>query len=189
MDRHEHHVIIAIDELDDLLRTVSVGHAHQSRKTPHAMVYVHHVVARFKLREFLERDGHLATARLVATQVILMEAVEDLMVSEAGHPHRSIGKSSMNGPIHRLKGYVIATLLEDGLQALGLLGAIGEDIELIPTPDEVGKRLLHQFEVLMEQRLGRCLEGHRSLHRSAGLGTKLNATERLGLADEVGRSQ
>ena len=90
-----------------------------------------------------------------------MEAVEDLMVGEAGHTHRSVGKSPVYGLVHRHKRNVITALLEDSLQALCLLGAIGEYIELVATMDEVGERLLHQFEVLMEERLGRGVEVHR----------------------------
>ena len=109
------------------------------------------------------------------------------MVSKTRHTHRGISESSMNGLIYRNEGDVIATFLEDGLQALGLLGTVGKDIKLITTSDEIGERLLDQLKVLMEERLGRCLKGHRRLHRSAGLGAELNATERLGLADEIGR--
>ena len=64
-----------------------------------------------------------------------MEAVEDLMVCKACHTHRSIGETSVNGFVYRSEGDVITSLLKDGLQTLGLLGAISEDIELVATSD------------------------------------------------------
>ena len=147
---------------------------------------MHYIVARLKLTELLERDSHLTTARLVATQVILVETVEDLMVGEACHAHRRVGKSPVNGLVYRHEGYVTSTLLEDGLQALRLLGAVGEDIELVATSDEVGERLLHQLKVLMEERLRRGFEVHRCLHRSRCFGAKFDAAEGQRLADEIG---
>ena len=189
MDGYEHHIVVAIDKLDDLLRAIAVGHTHEPGKTAHAMVNMYHIVARLKLREFLERDGHLAAAGLVAAEIVLMKTIEDLMVGEAGHTHRGIGEAPVDSLVHRSEGNIAAALLEDGLQALGLLGAVGEDIELVATVDEVGERLLHQLKVLMEEGLGRGLEGHRGLHRGAGFGTKLDASEGLSLADKVGRVQ
>ena len=165
VNRHEHHIIVTVYELDHLLRTVAVGHAHQSGKAAHTVVDMHHVVARLKLAELLERDGHLAATRLVATEVILMETVEYLMVGKAGHAHGVVDESAMNGLVHRREGDVAAALLEDGFQALGLLGAVGEYIHLVAPLYEVGERLLHQFEVLVEKRLGRSVEGYRSMNR------------------------
>ena len=83
-----------------------------------------------------------------------MKTVEYLMVSKAGHPHRSIRKTSVNGLVHGHEGYIASALLKDSLQTLGLLGTIGKDKELISTPDKVGERLLYQFKILMEERLG-----------------------------------
>ena len=70
----------------------------------------------------------------------------------------------MNGLVHRREGDVAAALLEDGFQALGLLGAVGEYIHLVAPLYEVGERLLHQFKVLVEKRLGRSVEGYRSMN-------------------------
>ena len=49
MDVHEQHVAVLIDELDRLVRLAVLLDLHQPVETPHAVIDVHHVVARAQL--------------------------------------------------------------------------------------------------------------------------------------------
>ena len=79
---HVDRVAILINDFYHFLIAVSLWHSHESAKLAYAMVYMHHIVAYFKLSYFLKRERHFAVACLVGAQVVLMEAVEYLMVGE-----------------------------------------------------------------------------------------------------------
>ena len=82
VDGDKHHIFVLIDNLHHLLRGVTVGDTYQSGKTPHTVVGMHHIVAGGELVQLLQAQGHLAAARLVALQVILVKAVEQLMIGK-----------------------------------------------------------------------------------------------------------
>ena len=65
MDRDKHHIVVLIDQFHHLLGSVAIGHAHQPGKATYTMVRMHHIVARSKLIQFLQREGHLAAACLI----------------------------------------------------------------------------------------------------------------------------
>ena len=76
-------VAALVDDLDSFLKAaVGQRHSDQSAKLSHAVVDVHHVVAHLKLLYLFQRQGHLAAACLVALQVVLVEAVENLVVGK-----------------------------------------------------------------------------------------------------------
>ena len=186
VDGDEHHVVVLIDKLDDLLRGVAVGDAHQAGKATYAVVGVHHVVARLELVEFLQREGYLAAARLVALEVVLVEAVEQLVVGEDAQAQLVVGKAFVQGLLHRRKGDLLApALLEDGTDAVGLLGAVATDIDGIAVGQIAGKAVGHEVEVLVEDGLRRRVELKRSVGRACGLGAELQAAEVEGTDGEL----
>ena len=50
---------------------------------------------------------------------------------------------------HGLEADVVATVLKDVVQALDLLGTVGEDEYLVALLEEVGKRLPDEVEILV----------------------------------------
>ena len=54
MNGHKHHVVILIHQFYDLLRSIPVRNAHQSRKTADTVVDMHHIIPRLKRVQFLQ---------------------------------------------------------------------------------------------------------------------------------------
>ncbi len=122
---HEDHIVVLIDYLHHLLRGVACGYAHQTDKASYAMVYVHHIVSRLELAEFLQAESHLAATHTVALEAVLMETVEDLMVCEDADFQVIVAIALMHRMLHRSEDNGgIATVVEDGTQAVGLLRAV-----------------------------------------------------------------
>ena len=82
MDRDEDDVAVQIGELDHLLHGAVDARAHQTAELAYAVVFVHNIVAHLNLVEFLEREREFARSGTVALEVILVEAVKNLMVGE-----------------------------------------------------------------------------------------------------------
>ena len=114
------------------------------------MVDVDDVVAQLKLRQLLQRHGHLALTRLVAAQAVLVEAPENLMVGEEAGVEGMVGKSFVEGVVDGGEGDVVASLVEDGAQTVGLPLVIGEDVKVVAFVDVVVKRGGDEVEILME---------------------------------------
>ena len=93
MDGHEHHIVVLIDELDDLLRGVAIGQTYQARKLADAVVDMYHIVTRLELAELLQGKSYLSASCPVTPEAIFMEAVEDLMVGEEATPQGMVGES------------------------------------------------------------------------------------------------
>ena len=64
------------------------------------MIDMHHIVANLELLNLLQREGHLTTPGLVALQVVLMEAVEDLMISKDANAEVFVSKTLMKGAVN-----------------------------------------------------------------------------------------
>lgn len=60
-----------------------------------------------------------------------MIAVENLMVGETAYMQLLVDESFVERFVHRLEGDVLALVAEDVGQTLCLLGAVGEDKQLI----------------------------------------------------------
>ena len=75
-------VIVAVDELDELLHVVTLRHTHQAVEAPDTVVSVDDEVATAEALDLLQRECDLPGAGLVATQGILVVAVEELVLGE-----------------------------------------------------------------------------------------------------------
>lgn len=73
----------------------------------------------------------MPAAGLVRFQIVLMIAVENLMVGETAYMQLLVDESFVERFVHRLEGDVLALVAEDVGQTLCLLGAVGEDKQLI----------------------------------------------------------
>ena len=130
MDADIDGVATLVDDLDHLLETtVLQWHPDQSAKLADTVVHMHHIVAHLELLNLLQCQGHLATAGLVALEVVLVESVEDLMVCKQAEACIHIDKTFVEGLVNRDKLDALLHLGKDVLQSLLLLGAVCQDIE------------------------------------------------------------
>ena len=95
------------------------------------MIHMHHIVAYLELLDLLQRQRHLATTRLVALEIVLMETVEYLVVCKEANAQVIIGKALMKRLIDRRKDESLILRLKDLLQTFVLFLTIGKDIDLV----------------------------------------------------------
>ena len=93
MDGNVDGVATLVGNLDHLLVTIALRHTHQSAELTYAVIDVDDVVAHLKLLYLLQSQRHLTRTRFVALQVVLMEAVENLMVGKEAGTGIDIDKS------------------------------------------------------------------------------------------------
>ena len=103
---------------------------------------MHHIVARLKLTNLFERERHLGIARVVGTQIVLVETIEDLVVGVEGGSHIRVGETLVEGEVDgrekrspRRAPLRLCQLPEDVAQTLLLLFAVGQHIDALPVGD------------------------------------------------------
>ena len=129
MDAHIHLVVIGIDNAYHLLIAVPLGNTHQSGEPSYSEIHMHDIVARLHLLQFLQGKRHLSRTGSIASQTVLMEAVEYLMIGEQTDLLVIVNKSLMECLVHRHEGNgLLRHTVEDLAQTLLLLGAVGQDI-------------------------------------------------------------
>ena len=178
MDRDVDTVAMLVEDLDHLLigllaLRIGDGHTNQTAELPDTMIDMNHEVANLELLNFLKGERHLTTTGLVALEVVLMETVEDLMISKKTDAQIVISKTFMKSVLDRgedggrwkvecgrwnVEGGGRYVGFEDFTQALVLLLAVGKYKNLLALQQIVFKRLREQVEVLMEQRLNGDIE-------------------------------
>ena len=133
-------------------------HAHQTGKLADAVVDMHDIVTNLKLLYLLQRQGHLAAPGLVRAQVVLVETVEYLVIGKDAELLVVIDEAGMERFLNgrECDGILLSPTLsvEDVVQTSQLLRTIGKDTETIAIGKALLERLLQEFEVLMELRLG-----------------------------------
>ena len=172
VNRHIHGVLVLISQLNHLLHDTVVRHTHKSAKASHAVVDMHNVVANLKLTDFLERESHLASARLLALKVIFVETVKYLMVGKEALTGSMVDKTTVDGTVDRLETDFARSVFWDLRPIVGvylrknilktsyLLIAIGKDVYPIAFADKASQLIAKKVEILMEKRLLRCIETH-----------------------------
>ena len=129
VDDFDHLLVLSFLPLAPRSRPFLNGHTYQSAKLTDAVIHVHHVVAHLELLYLLEREGYLTAAGLVALEIVLMEAVENLVVGKQTETGVDIDEALVEGLVYGDEIDALLHLGEDVLQAFLLLGAVGEDIE------------------------------------------------------------
>ena len=78
-----------------------------------------------------------------------MEAVEDLMVGEEAGLGLVVDEALMDRRGYRSEADVVAPVLENRAEAVGLVRGVGEDQYAVSLAEEVGERVGDQVEVLV----------------------------------------
>ena len=162
VDRHENGVVVLILDLNDFLhRAVAAGNAHETDKLPHPVIDVNHVVAGFKLADFLEGERHFCVPGVVGTQIVFVETVEDLVIGvERGTDRRvaeAFVQSEVDGGEKCALGLLaggLHQLAEDVTQPLLLFLAVGQDESALTVGEIFDKGVQNLLKVLVEQGLG-----------------------------------
>ena len=79
------------------------GHTHQTAETADTVIDVNHEVAHLELLNLLQRQRHLAAARFVALQVVLVETVEYLVVGKETQLGIVVGKTLVQRSVNALE--------------------------------------------------------------------------------------
>ena len=152
--------LIAIVDTDDLLHRTAVVHAHQTAEDTHTVVHMHDIVARVELLYLLERHSHLTTTHLFVAQRVLVEAVEYLMVGEEAQLALVVAETGVKGAAHGSEADARLLVVEDALQAVGLLLGISQDVKVVALAVEALESGDKQVEILVEDGLRRDVEGN-----------------------------
>ena len=141
MNAHVNLVVVLVNDAYHLLVGVAGGNAHQSGKLSDSEIHVYDEVAGMQFLQLFHRECHLSAARGIRPQIVFMEAVEYLVVSEDADTQFAVGKSPVECFLHRHECYRFAChlravgeffvsrhLVKDVAQTLVLLLAVGKDI-------------------------------------------------------------
>ena len=165
MNVDEQHVAVLVDQLDRLVGLAVLGDLHQSVEAPHAVIDVHHVVARFEPVEL--GDGHLLVAADLAVDAVALVAVEDLVVGIEAQPQVVVDEPLVQRRRQRPHGGpAAADLVEDMLQTLRLRLVFREDPGRIAALRIADHVVGQQLEILVEGRLRRRREEHLGRRRT-----------------------
>ena len=80
MNGNKYHILILISKFNHFLSSIPIRNAYQTAKTAYAMIYMYHKITRLKLAQLFQGQCHLTATCLVATKIIFMETVKNLMV-------------------------------------------------------------------------------------------------------------
>ncbi len=113
------------------------------------MIDVDYVVTGLDLVEFPERKRQFPSARLVGAEIVVVETVKYLMVGEETCLGGMVHKSLMDCVFHGCELYLVAAVLEDGAETVGLVDGVGEDKDAVPFGEESGEAFGYEAEVLV----------------------------------------
>ena len=119
---------------------------------------MHHIVAGSELIQLFQAQSYLAATCLVALQIILVKAVEQLMVGKDTNTQSVVGKTFVQCPFYGGEGYIVSTVLKDGADAVGLFQAVTAYVDSVVTGEVFAETLCHHVEVFMEDGLCRSME-------------------------------
>ena len=123
-------VVSGISYLDDFLHLVAILHRDQASETPYAIIDMDHIIAYLELLQLLERQRNFASCSFIAAEVVTMEAVENLMVCQDGDIQVVVDEACMQGLVNRSELYACLLIVEDAFQAVRLLLAVSQDVEV-----------------------------------------------------------
>ena len=102
---------------------------------------MHHVITNLELLQLFQSKSDLSVTGALAAKVIFVIAVKYLVVGKEAALKNTVGKSLMQCLADGLKLYVLATLGKNIVQALTLLGVIGQDINPVTLYYIIGQAL------------------------------------------------
>ena len=147
------------------MRLAVLGDFHQSVEAPHAVVDVHHVVARAQLVEL--GDGHLLVALDFAVDAVALVAVENLVVGVEAELQVVVDEALVKRQRQRAHDHLpAANLVKDVAQALHLGAVLREDVGLVAAQAVANHVVGQQGEVLVEGGLRRRREEHLGIGRA-----------------------
>ena len=155
MDGDEEQIAVPVDEFDHLLIAVVAfgiladGHVDEATELGDAVIDVDDVVADVELQQLLDAHGNLARTCAVGAKAVLVEAVEDLMVGEVAVEAVVVDESLVDGTGDADELEVFATVLEDGFDAVELLGRVAEDVDGVALEGIALEVLADEVEVLV----------------------------------------
>ena len=157
MDVHEQHVSILVNQLDSLVHLAVLVDLHQPVETPHAVVDMHHIVARPQLVQL--GDGHLFVAPDLAVDAVTLVAVENLMVGIEAQlqvvVHETLVQRHRKGPHD---GLPASDLVKDVFETLDLHLVFREDIGRVAAQRIADHVVGQHLEILVELGLGSRIE-------------------------------
>ena len=90
---------------------------------------MHQIVTDLQFLQFFHGEGHLTRTRSIALQIVLMEAVEDLMVGKETCAKVIVYESFVQSTVNRNKNLPTLFFVRENLvQTLMLLRAVGKNI-------------------------------------------------------------
>ena len=157
MDVHEQHVSVLVDQLDRLVRLAVFVDLHKPVEAAHAVVDMHHIVARPQLVQL--GDGHLFVAPDLAVDAVTLVAVENLMIGIEAQlqvvVHETLVQRHRKGPHD---GLPASDLVKDVFETLDLHLVFREDIGRVPAQRIADHVVGQHLEILVELRLGSRIE-------------------------------
>ena len=184
MDRNKNHVSPAVDEFDNLFYpSVIVFHLDQAAEHTHTVVYVHHIISQIegvevvqgKLLGFFHRTAKPDAVETVENLVVRIPANLVLVVYESGMDVLFFYKFRQGG---------VFVLQHNGPEAFQLALLFSEYIYLIIILYARADIRYKEFEVLVENRLGRNMEGDAFLVLSFERNIQIYPLERRQLVKE-----
>ena len=141
------------------------------------MIRMHHIVSRSELIQFFQGQCHFSRTGFITFQIIFMKTIKQLMVCEDTEPQCVIYKTFMNSTFYGSKINLITPILKNRFDTICLLHAVTADIKRIAFFQIILKRRSYQIEILMKDRLGRCIESNAGIGRSGRFITKFQPAE------------
>ena len=139
------------------------------------MIDVNDVVAGLKLADFLEGERHFCVAGVVGTQIVFVEAVEDLVIGVERGADRRVAETFVQSEVDGGEKCALDLLTgglhqfgEDVAQPLLLLLAVGQDESALSAGEIFDKGVQHLLEILVEQGLGLRVEDNSRHFLAAG---------------------
>ena len=159
MDVHEQHVAVLVHQFDGLVHLAVLVDLHQPVETPHAVVDMHHIVARAELVQL--GDGHLLVAPDLAVDAVTLVTVENLVVGIEAQFQVVVHEPLVQRNGERPHGGLPAPyLVEDVFEAFDLHLVLREDVGRI-APQRIADHVVGQhLEILVELGLRGRVEHH-----------------------------
>ena len=130
-------VVVLVDDAYDLLITLRNGavgilcrgwHSDETSELSDAEIDMHDEVARLHLLQLLHGEGHLASLGTLTLQLVFVETLENLVVSEEDCHHGVIDKTFVQSTLDGRRQYLSGGGVDEYLlKTLLLLVAVGED--------------------------------------------------------------